>query len=400
MDIFRRILDLFRHVLEFLGWRRPKARPIALEASPFRKLPLELIFLIASYLPLESAALLGLSCYSLYSCLKMECLHPLKEAEYSVKNAFLSFLERDLPTHLLCPHCNKLHSMSFSEGHLPSRRYLLTWKNWHETCKPWLVCWSADYNSCVERGIYPDFSSTVFRMAMKAHRQGHDTTKLLGLLSYKKHIIQPGFVEQRATAVRIRDGSLLAREQRVFMFPSSRKIPLPPYDGIEICRHICSTTLRSVLGYDIRVPNADEIKRHRNREGIIYCRYCYTEFQVDFKSYGEAGNAMFITKWMDIGEGRAISDHKWRSRVGHKGEHPWTRIMFRRGSICAAFEQKARFKFYSLLTPQDEKDLCRWSLWSWLDRVDDSHDERHNYHYNYYGVRHGRILPNWETRRL
>lgn len=70
-----------------------KPGPIALEASLFCKLLLELIFLIASYLPIELAALLGLSCYFLHSHLKIECLQPLKEAEYSVMNGFLGFLE-------------------------------------------------------------------------------------------------------------------------------------------------------------------------------------------------------------------------------------------------------------------------------------------------------------------
>ena len=198
---------------------------------------------------------------------------------------------------------------------------------------------------------------------MKAHRQGHDTTKLLGLLSYRKSIDQRGFVEQRATAERIQDGSLLAREQRIFMVPSSQKIPLPWYGHINIYLHIRFSTMTCLLRYGIRVPNADEIEGYRNGQGIIYCQYCYTEFRVDFKSYGKAGNAIFITKWIDIGERRDTSDHKWRSRIGGlKREYPWTKVRFWRGSICAAFEQKARFKFDSLLTQRDEKNCAEGAL--------------------------------------
>lgn len=375
-------MDMVQRIFEFFGRHRTEARPIALESSPFRKLPLELIFLIASYLPLQSAASLSLSCHSLHSCLGTECLQSLKEAEYSVVNGFLRFLERDLPTHLLCLHCNKLHSMSFAEHHLTSRR-------WSRINEPWLACWSADRDSNVERGIYLEFSSTIFRMAMKAHRQGHDTTKLLGLLSYgKRNIVEKGFVEQRTVAVRIRDGSLLAREQRVFMVPSSHKTPLPYYGSINICPHIQFATMKCLLRYGIRVPYADEIEGYRNRQGIIYCQYCYTEFRVDFKSYGKAGNAMFVTKWIDIGEGRDISDYEWRSRIGGNKGRTWAKVVFQRGSICAAFEQKARFKFDSLLTQQDEKDLCRKSPWPWPDNVEVSCDGRY-----YYVVRRGRLLP-------
>jgi hypothetical protein len=375
-------MDKFQRIVDFFGWHRTKARPIALEASPFRKLPLELIFLIASYLPLESAAILSLSCYPLYSCLKTECLQPLKEGEYSVINGFLRFLERDLPTHLLCPHCNKLHSMSFAKRHLTSG-------SWFPTSKPWLLCRSVDRHNYIEGRIFFDFSSTIFRMAMKAHRQGHDTTKLLGLLSYgKRNIVQIGFVEQPSAAVRIQDGSLLAREQRVFMVPSSQKTPIPWHPSINICLHIQFLTMRCLAMHGIRIPHADEIEGHENKQGIIYCEYCYSEFRVDFKSYGEAGNAMFVTKWIDIGEGRDISDHKWTSRFrGVLGEAR-TKAAFQRGSICAAFEQKDEFKFDSLLIQQDKKALCRKSR-PGPDKAEVSCDRVQRY----YMVSRGRFLP-------
>ena len=354
----------------------PKTRLIGLEASPFYKLPLELIFLIASYLPLESAAVLSISCYTFYSCFKMKYLQALKEAEYSATNGFLRLLERDFPAHLLCPHCNKLHSMSSPEHHIFSRRYSKgPW--YYQRNEPWLACWNVDRKNRIEIGTYLGFSSTIFRMAMKAHRQGHDTTKLLDLLSYgKRDIYELGFVEQRTVAVRIQDGSFLAREQRVFMIPASHKLPVPWYGGIDICPHIQFITMKYFLRYGIKVPYADQIEGYKNRQGIIYCQYCYTEFRVDFKSYRKAGNAMFVTKWIDLGKGRDVSDHAWKSRIASYREKSRTKVVFRRGSICAAFEQKARFRFDSLLTPQDENDLCTKSPWPWPDDVEHSFDGR------------------------
>jgi hypothetical protein len=383
-------MDIIRRILKFLGWHR--ARPVALKSSPFRKLPLELVLLIASYLPLESAASFSLSCYSLYSGLETECLQPLKEAENSVVYGFLRLLERDLPAHILCPHCNKFHSMSFAEGHLLSQRYSLAIRHWRAWfLEPaWLACWIADSKTFARRGIYDGFSETIFRMAMKAHRQGHDTTKLLSLLSYgTDYIMHAGFVEQRTATVRIQDGSLLIREQRVFMIPSSQKLPLPWYYSFAICPHIFFPTTGFLDRDMIRPSHTDETERYKNRYGIIYCEHCYTEFRIDFKSYGEVGTAMFITRWMDLGEGRDASDLKWRCRIvviQTEFRKSWTNVKFRRGSICAAFEQKAKFKFDSLLTQQDEKNLCKKSPWPWpedtvsFDKVSP-----------FFGVRNGRF---------
>ena len=118
--------------------------------------------------------------------------------------------------------------------------------------------------------------------------------------------------------------------------------------------------------HGIQIPYADEIEGYENRQGILCCNYCYTEFRVDFKSYGKVGNAMFVTRWMDIGEGRDPSDHKFRSRLGRHRGKTWTQVTFRRGSICAAFEQKAEseFKFSSLLIQQNQKDLCTKGPWA------------------------------------
>jgi hypothetical protein len=153
--------------------------------------------------------------------------------------------------------------MCFAGNHLPSQRY-------YPTGKPWLACWREDLESDVKIGIHRDFSSTIFRMAMKSHREGHDTTKLLGLLSYRvENIIQRGFVEQRAAAVRIQDGSLLMREQRVFIVSCSQKLPFPWTGGINICPHIQIATMLSLHKFGIQIPLADEIiGKYENRQGI------------------------------------------------------------------------------------------------------------------------------------
>lgn len=277
-----------------------------------------------------------------------------KEADYSVIDRFLRILERDLPTHIFCPHCHKLHPMSSAEHHRAPGIY-------SSINKPLAACWMEDLRNEINRNIHLEFSSTIFGMAMKAHRQGHETSRFLSLLSSGPATSTPrlGFGEQRTAAVRIQDGSLLVREQRMFMIPRFRKLPLPKYAYFDVCAHIRFWTKTDMYNFGIQIPYGDEIEGYENREGLLCCDYCYTEFRVDFKSYGKAGNAMFVTKWMDIGEGRDPSDHKFRTRLRHyRGKT--SQVTFRRGSICAAFEQKAEseVEFFSLLTPRREKDLC------------------------------------------
>ncbi|KAH8669649.1 hypothetical protein BGZ60DRAFT_407997 [Tricladium varicosporioides] len=229
-------------------------------------------------------------------------------------------------------------------------------------------------------------------MAMKAHRQGHDTTDLISLLSYRSmNFIHSGFVEQCSATARIQDGSLLVREQRVFMIPTSQNLPLPWHGGINICPHIQFVTMLGLCKYGIQIPHSDTIEGYENKQGIIYCKHCYTEFRVDFKGYGESGNAMFITRWMDIGKGYDPNDFKWRSRIWYLAGTTRRKVTFRRGSICAAFEQKAdsEFKFDSLLTLQNEKDLQTKNPWPWPKNVELSCDRVRQY----FMVRHGTFVP-------
>ncbi|TAQ88925.1 hypothetical protein B7494_g2783 [Chlorociboria aeruginascens] len=377
-------------VLEVLPFRKsslesPPSRKPSLEVSPFRKLPLELILHISSYLPPESGATLALTCYALYSCLEMQCLPPLKKAECSVVNRFLHLLDRDLPGHLLCPHCNKFHSMSLAETHLPSRQQSLA-------SQPRLACWKADSEDYVSVVIHDRFSSTIFRMAMKAHRQGHDTANFTNLLSNREeNPFRVGFRELHSATARIQDGSLLVRNQTVFMIPSSKKLPLPWSIRIRICNHIRFGLPSQLYKDGIQIPHSDAIETYENKQGIIYCEHCHTEFRIDFKSYGEDGNAMFVTTWIDLGDGRDPDDFKWKSRVHYCVEGMKEKSNSPRGSIYAAFEQKvdSDFKCDSLLTAQDEKYLRTKSRWSWPEDIELSHEERiRQYHY----VREGRFI--------
>jgi hypothetical protein len=304
----------------------------------------------------------------------MRHLHSLKEAKYSTMNRFLHLLERDLPNNIVCPECNKLHSILFAERHLATQLYLSPSENS-------LKCRISDSTGQWDRGIPGGFSSTIFRMAMKIHRQNKDPSALLRLLSYKDlNIYLEGFVRLHMVEARICHGSLLVREQKVFMVPTAQKTPLPWGDSFSFCRHVPFIGMAHLYSWGIRVPQADEIDEYENKQGIIYCKHCRTEFRVDFKSYGKTGNAVFITRWIDFGKGQNAND--FNGRIGFER---WK--TYQRGSICAAFEESAAFKFDSLLTKQDMKDLCGKPYWTWPDHAKVSRKGARSYE-----VRNGRLV--------
>jgi hypothetical protein len=361
-------MDFFKSILSLLGVsRRPQPRPIALESSALGKLPLELILRIAQFLPPDSASSFSLCCRPIYFTLGTQYLKALEENEQLDRYKFLTLLERELPNYIACYYCKKLHAINKARRHLYSNRY-------YSRADGYLPCWIADLELGTDFFIHNDFSFTVFQMAMKLHRQGLDCSKLLNLLSYKTRTrFRYGYVEQRTALTQIVAGSLFIREQRIFMIPPTRPILNPWVLYFVICPHFPFISIQTFDRYMdiIQTAHWDEPKDNQNGEGIMQCKYCLTEFRIDFKSFGGRGNAMFITRWQDLGEGRSPLDHKWQSHVdGRKGgdQRP---VEFDRGSICAAFEQEEhfRFKFDSLLTLQNKKELCRESPSWWPENL-------------------------------
>jgi hypothetical protein len=90
-------------------------------------------------------------------------------------------------------------------------------------------------------------------------------------------------------------------------------------------------------------PSSNKIASHKNDHGVMRCDNCYTEFRVDFKSYGSDYNAMFVTRWLDLGDGCDPTDVKWKSRI-RPGYMP-AKVKFQRGSICSRFEGRLDSEF-------------------------------------------------------
>ncbi|CZT49512.1 uncharacterized protein RSE6_10371 [Rhynchosporium secalis] len=123
---------------------------------------------------------------------------------------------------------------------------------------------------------------------------------------------------------------LLARRsiisQQIFLVPSTRVIPLPWNDDVEICPHFGSDPREKIFLHSVSNFHEQRKSKPTNKQGSICCDHFCIEFRVDFQSYGKAGNALFVTRWMDIGEGRDYDDHKFKIRFLSPWISPWNRV--------------------------------------------------------------------------
>ena len=232
-------MESLKSIASMLGkWLRPAPRPLALESSALRKLPSELIHNIARFLPLQSASSFSLCCRPIYFILGTQYLKALETSHWH-RYEFLMLLERELPDHIVCYHCKKLHSIS------QARRYIYSTNIRYVDRSLQLPCIGESLTA--QRVIHPYFSFNVFQMTMKRYRQGLDYSELLNLLSYETKTsphygtetsLHSGFVEQCSWLFRVVGGSLLFRKQIIIMLPPTQPIMIPRELESCICPHL------------------------------------------------------------------------------------------------------------------------------------------------------------------
>jgi hypothetical protein len=86
-----------------------------------------------------------------------------------------------------------------------------------------------------------------------------------------------------------------------------------------------------------------ESRGYQNGNRLIKCKYCFTEFRIDFKEFGKRGTAIYVTKWQDLGHDLSPLDPKWRSHISE--DRLRKRVKFDLGSICSALEGKEHVEF-------------------------------------------------------
>jgi hypothetical protein len=169
-----------------------KPRLDGLRNSPFKELPVELVFSTVELLPLPAAVSFTLTCRSFSLSLGTRYLSQIRYTELHLilremsrqtpcnelwhirckklwqildkergRLEFVELLQRDLPHKILCLDCSLLHSGD---------------KSWHrsqESRSKRSRCYTLDIGT-VNYYLYNGFSTPAFRKSMKLYRQGLD----------------------------------------------------------------------------------------------------------------------------------------------------------------------------------------------------------------------------------
>lgn len=324
------------------------------------ELPLAIFQQVLGHLELASQASLCLTCRALAEVIGSDCLTALRQGVYPEERVeFLDMLERDSRHWIMCHKCSKLHDIKKS--------FSRQMRFGPFGPKPTFV-----YPDCVEDGprtyymnqfLHKQWSSTIFYIAMKCHREGIDCSGFLTQLSYPAREIEErnaGYSTYSHLHHRIVKDEMHVRKQTAII-PSPMESSAPCGWSQQLCEHMRlerypDSHNKPLIGY--RYGNDTTHKRLTWR--TTCCRYCFMEFRLDFAPVEQDINAMFLTQWHNLGEGRSSEEPQVRDLYNHPDPQAYSnsrRVSFKKGSLVAAFEGEPSFKFDSVMNSDELERL-------------------------------------------
>ena len=297
----------------------------------FEKLPLEILQLVAEFLPVDSAACLALSNKFLASAIGTRSWSTLRSRKFrGERRRFIVSIQRDIEEWLfLCHHCVSLHSVK--------RTPLLhrQWFDLHRSPCSWA------------NGIIEYLPNYILRW-----QHAHEIMKLDKLNSTDNHwlnalshaVFRRGVPYAHCSA-RIADGNLLLKVEYRILLHHDEGFPQVELLFPQVCPHwTCgdddrglSKLLRCRLSHETNNPCAECAK-------MIQCRWCATEFIISFldSTWSFNGRVIYITAWKDLGSCLTSHDRRWRSHTpftSPRSFFPEALAHFRPDSIRSAFEE-------------------------------------------------------------
>jgi hypothetical protein len=347
MNYTKRLLLLFQQRTKSFFRKVDGQRLNALESSLLCKLPTELLQQIANDLPVASAASFSLSCRHIYLLIGTRCLENLEASSHETL-ALLKLLEHDLPNHVVCNSCRKLHTVQDAQKYTENGLRVL------RIAVP--DCLADDREAMVTSYIYENFSTTVCKMALKhCHLFGYDalSRQLLDQLSQKSHIIGWGYVDRQQEAeCQIKDGTLFTYKCVAFHGTCSGA----ERDSIQlwICPHLDLASKWGFAGFRIITSYPRSLEKwsvlSHGKESITgrktswnsyselqQCRYCRTEFKAGFEHDVGCTVKVPITIWKDLGQGPETEEWKAHFPLDDKKALPQP-VQFHSGEIASVFE--------------------------------------------------------------
>jgi hypothetical protein len=340
-------------------------RPIAFASSQFQKVPAEILCLIRDYLPAPSASMFSVCSMQMYTLIEMS---PPRNRQDKV--AVGDLLARDLPNKVACSICLRYHEIQHAKIYM-ANSFFKTGRGQGIPC----VRDSYEGDESSYRWIGREFSAVLFKMVMKRYHQNRDATRLLKLMSPKEDAWRIyGYPRLSKTKYRIMEGSLMQRLQTVLVSPKPSRWYIYAARGcdlhLEICPHLMA--IQSNAGLRIEEYPVDPRAYHGNLiwemswsflksldsnspgSGVRSCNFCKTGFQIDFKHYPRVGQALFFTRWKNLGAWPDSEDYLRHIKTGY----PFPVISGpRAGEVAALFEGGAEYEFDSMMTAENEAQL-------------------------------------------
>ncbi|ELR02369.1 hypothetical protein GMDG_05433 [Pseudogymnoascus destructans 20631-21] len=316
-------------------------RPPALNYSPLGRLAPETIQLIASFLPPSAAASFASTCLAIRlmtgtQYLALLCASPaelLMLLEYITVDLPLDPIT-EVPPRLLCLYCARLvpymHLCTASPTPLCQQAYAQFW--------PY---------------VPPNFRHQIFHTAMTMCRHGRSPWALLGNLKPRSTTTtryDGGITSQTAWEYRIIHGSPYQRTRVSMILPREDANYNPT---VQPCPHYASyhkAMGRKALEVQDLVRQTPKL---RACSDMVSCRHCRTVLRVGCRKFRGLGLGLFVTWWMDVGDGGWI--------MGRKQGLGWKDVRYTRKWAMNYFEHMCStqryFDFEGMDSLKDRREL-------------------------------------------
>jgi hypothetical protein len=332
-------------------------------------LPPELIILIASMLPTQSAGCLSLCNRAMSQILGPNTWRFLK-VNPGMRASFLYDLSKDLPQYFVCYRCVQLHASSAVQ--------------WPRTIPKTLTRCLREERSleyCSQSGIFLRFPH--IQLVMNRHYLGPShgfPLEALRSIEVIESDLYKNIVSLSVDA-QIVSNELLLRSQQWVLLPHNRRDELVTQHFFRrLCEHIWDVKAGDYLPTLIKSRLDLLEEQGRCCTSTEQCLKCQMDFVMDVVDLGERGIAGCLTRWINLGAGLDPADPKWRSHlyklsrreVTPNEPHPL-------GSIRSSFENQSTIPFkeftarntYNLLSRRERKLFTSREdgfTWKWVSR--------------------------------
>ncbi|KAF5873389.1 putative f-box domain protein [Botrytis fragariae] len=284
-------------------------------SSALLPLPAEIIRMIAGLLPDNYAACLTLCSRSMREILGDRCLKAMKNPPpqtfnfmRKVEMNFVALLAKDLPQHFACFECARIH-----------RARTIKWPNNITDRLGCVQCTRSRQNIYCLKFLSPfEIHFPQVYLATKQHRSGIDIGFPLEAFRHQEvtHDQSTNITSLLSVDARFVSNELLLRSQIWILVPQSRKDRTNENLGHGgLSTRVCKHSER----YSLEFMVSELVRSTSSRTRTAQCHQCWMDLGIRRKHCGDAGTAIIITKWINLGAGLDPNDGKWQSHIGRKG---------------------------------------------------------------------------------